>query len=99
MAIITYWQDPLTQKTMIPIYKKVMCNMILWQVCFLSLGMFIKNSKGVHPADKIILTQKAKNQIFTYTHELPMGIASQNRFWLIHKLPSWEISDLQFLGH
>ena len=47
MAIITYWQDPLTQKTMIPIYKKVMCNMILWQVCFLSLGMFIKNSEGV----------------------------------------------------
>ena len=52
-----------------------------------------------HPGDRIILTQKAKNQIFTYTHELPMGIASQNRFWLIHKLPSWEISDLQFLGH
>ena len=47
MAIITYWQDPLTQKTMIPIYNKVMCDMILWQVCILSLGMFIKNSKGV----------------------------------------------------
>ena len=52
-----------------------------------------------HPGDRIILTQKAKNQIFTYTHELPMGIPSQIRFWLIHTLPSREISVLQILGH
>ena len=42
MAIITYWQDPLTQKTMIPIYKKVMCNMILWKSVFCLLECLSK---------------------------------------------------------
>ena len=52
-----------------------------------------------HPADRTIFSPKALNRFLTYTHELPMGIASQNRFWLFKRLPSCEDSDLQFLGH
>ena len=48
-----------------------------------------------HPADKIDLGSKNCYSLVTYTHELPMGPASQNRFWLFHICPSGENSDLQ----
>ena len=46
-----------------------------------------------HPADRMTFTSKALNRVLTYTYELPMGVASQNRFWLIHKLASCEVRD------
>ena len=50
-----------------------------------------------HPADRMIFTSKNLNRFLTYTKELPMGLACQNRFWLIHKLASCEVSNLNFL--
>ena len=38
-----------------------------------------------HPADRMTFTSKALNRVLTYTYELPMGVASQNRFWLKFK--------------
>ena len=38
-------------------------------------------------------------KVVGFNNELPMGIASQNRFWLFKRLPSCEDSNLQFLGH
>ena len=48
-----------------------------------------------HPADRIDLGSKNCYSLVTYTHELPMGPAFQNRFWLFHICPSGENSDLQ----
>ena len=48
-----------------------------------------------HPAAIIELGSKNCYSLVTYTHELPMGPASQNKFWLFHICPSGENSDLQ----